>query len=136
MSNENKIPEIVRSSMENIRSMFDANKIVGDPINTPQGTTIIPISKITMGIAATGFDYNAKNPQGRQNFGGGSGTGISVHPVGFLVVNSRGDVDFISTSDKVKPDPVDQLADFIDRTPDILARFKELLDSEKLPKGK
>ena len=64
MANENKIPEIIRSSMENIRSMFDANKIIGDPITTPQGTTIIPISKISVGIAASGFDYNqGKDPK-------------------------------------------------------------------------
>ncbi len=133
MANENKIPEIIRSSMENIRSMFDANKIVGDPITTPQGTTIIPISKISMGIAATGFDYNSKNDHPRQNFGGGGGTGITVNPVGFLIVDSRGDVDFLNVVNKGKPDPVDQIADLIDRTPDIIARIKEIFDSEKLP---
>ena len=93
MANENRIPEIIRSSMENIRSMFDANKVVGDPISTPQGTTIIPISKISMGIAASGFDYNPKKEaQPRpQNFGGGGGTGITVNPIGFLIVDKDGD---------------------------------------------
>ncbi len=128
MANDNRIPEIIRSSMENIRSMFDANKIVGDPINTPQGTTIIPISKISMGVAASGFDYNSKNDTHPrpQNFGGGGGTGITVHPVGFLVVDSNGRVDFISTSDKVKPDPIDQIADLVERTPDVIAKIKDI----------
>ena len=127
MANENRIPEIIRSSMENIRSMFDANKIVGDPITTPQGTTIIPISKISMGIAASGFDYNPKKEaQPRpQNFGGGGGTGISVNPIGFLIVDADGDVEFINVSQKGKPDPVDQIADLVERTPDIIAKIKD-----------
>ncbi|MBE6706199.1 MAG: sporulation protein YtfJ [Ruminococcaceae bacterium] len=133
-ANDNRIPEIIRSSMENIRSMFDANKIVGDPITTPQGTTIIPISKISMGIAATGFDYNPKkDAQPRpQNFGGGGGTGITVNPVGFLVVDSRGDVEFLSVANKGKPDPIDQVADLVERAPDIIARIKEIFDKDKI----
>jgi sporulation protein YtfJ len=133
MANENRIPEIIRSSMENIRSMFDANKIVGDPINTPQGTTIIPISKISMGVAASGFDYNPKkDAQPRpQNFGGGGGTGITVNPVGFLVIDSYGAVDFINVSQKGKPDPVDQIADLVERTPEIIAKVKDIFAKEK-----
>ena len=132
MANENRIPEIIRSSMENIRSMFDANKIVGDPINTPQGTTIIPISKISMGVAASGFDYNPKkDAQPRpQNFGGGGGTGITVNPVGFLVIDSYGAVDFINVSQKGKPDPVDQIADLVERTPDIIEKIKNIFSKE------
>ena len=128
MANENRIPEIIRSSMENIRSMFDANKIVGDPINTPQGTTIIPISKISMGVAASGFDFNPKKEaQPRpQNFGGGGGTGLTVNPVGFLIVDADGDVEFMPVSQKGKPDPVDQIADLVERTPDIIAKIKDL----------
>jgi sporulation protein YtfJ len=134
MANDNKIPEIIRSSMENIRSMFDANKIIGDPINTPQGTTIIPISKISMGVAASGFDYNPKkDAQPRpQNFGGGSGTGLSVTPVGFLIIDKDGDVEFLTVSDKVKPDPVDQIADLVERTPDIIAKIKDLFTKDDL----
>ncbi len=132
MATENRIPEIIRSSMENIRSMFDANKIIGDPINTPQGTTIIPISKISMGVAASGFDYNPKKEaQPRpQNFGGGGGTGITVNPVGFLVVDSHGDVEFLPVSQKGKPDPVDQIADLVERAPDIIAKVKDIFSKE------
>ena len=136
MANENRIPEIIRSSMENIRSMFDANKIVGDPITTPQGTTIIPISKISMGIAASGFDYNPKKEaQPRpQNFGGGGGTGISVNPIGFLIVDADGDVEFINVSQKGKPDPVDQIADLVERTPDIISKIKDIFTKDSADK--
>ena len=133
MANENRIPEIIRSSMENIRSMFDANKIVGDPISTPQGTTIIPISKVSVGIASGGVDYNDKSDrpvQRAQNFGGGGGTGLLVSPVGFLVIDKNGEVEFLNVGMKGSPDPVDQIADFIERTPDIIAKIKDIFKKE------
>ena len=131
MANENKIPEIIKSSLENIRSMVDANTIVGEPINTPQGTTIIPISKISVGIASGGVDYNSKKEARPQNFGGGGGTGLMVSPVGFLVVDGKGSVEFINVGMEGTPDPVDQIADFIERTPDIIARIKDIFSKEK-----
>jgi sporulation protein YtfJ len=132
MASEHKIPEIIRSSMENIRSMVDANTIIGDPINVTGGTVIIPISKISVGIATGGVDYNPKkDAQPRpQNFGGGGGTGLSVTPVGFLVIDKNGEVDFLNVSNKGKPDPVDQIADFVERTPDIIAKIKEIFSKD------
>ncbi len=133
MANEHKIPEIIKSSMENIRSMVDANTIVGEPVSVPGGTVIIPISKVSVGIASGGVDYNPKKEsQPRpQNFGGGGGTGVSVAPVGFLVCDKDGDVEFISVNQKGKPDPVDQIADFVERTPDIIAKIKDLFAKNK-----
>ncbi len=132
MATENKIPEIIKSSLENIRSMVDANTIVGEAINTPAGTTIIPISKISVGIASGGVDYNSKKESPRpQNFGGGGGTGLMVSPVGFLVVDTKGSVEFINVGMEGTPDPVDQIADFIERTPDIIAKIKDLFTKEK-----
>ncbi len=133
MANEQKIPEIIRSSMENIRSMVDANTIVGDPIAAAVGTVIIPISKIMVGIASGGVDYNPKrDAQPRpQNFGGGGGTGVTVSPVGFLVCDKDGMVEFIPVNQKGAPDPVDQIADFIERTPDIIARLKDVFSKDK-----
>ena len=61
MAEENKMQEMIRTSMESIRAMVDANTVVGTPINTPSGTTIIPISKISVGYAAGGADFNTKN---------------------------------------------------------------------------
>lgn len=132
MANENKIPEIIRSSMESIRSMVDANTVIGDPIATEGGTTIIPISKISIGIASGGVDYNPKkDAQPRpQNFGGGGGTGLTVSPAGFLVIDRYGDVEYINVNQKGKPDPVDQIADLVERTPDIIAKIKDLFVKE------
>lgn len=132
MATENKIPEIIRSSMENIRSMVDANTIIGDPVPATGGTVIIPISKVSVGIATGGVDYNAKKDvQIRpQNFGGGGGTGLTVSPVGFLICDKDGGVEFINVSTKGKPDPVDQIADLVERTPDIIAKIKALFKKD------
>ncbi len=132
MANENKIPEIIRSSMESIRSMVDANTVIGDPIRVEGGTTIIPISKVSVGIASGGVDYNPKkDAQPRpQNFGGGGGTGLTVAPAGFLVIDRYGDVEYINVNQKGKPDPVDQIADLVERTPDIIAKIKDLFSKE------
>ena len=133
MANEHKIPEIIRSSMENIRSMVDANTIIGDPIEVKGGTVIIPISKVSVGIASGGVDYNPKkDAQPRpQNFGGGGGTGVSVTPVGFLVCGNDGDVEFLNVSNKGKPDPVDQIFDFVEKAPEIIAKVKDIFAKEK-----
>ena len=134
MASENKIPEIIRSSLENIRSMVDANTVVGDPINTATGTVIIPISKISIGIASGGVDYNGKKEFSSpkpQNFGGGGGTGLTVTPAGFLVIEKDGDVEYIEVGKKGKPDPVDQIADLVERTPDIIGKIKDLFKKDK-----
>ena len=133
MANENKIPEIIRSSLDSIRSMVDANTIIGDPVPATNGTVIIPVSKISVGIASGGIDYNGKDqaPTLRQNFGGGGGTGLSVVPMGFLVCNKDGDVDFINANAKFSPDPIDQITDFVEKTPDIIAKLKDIFKEEE-----
>ena len=131
MSNENKLQDIIKTSLESIRSMVDANTVIGNPINTDCGTTIIPISKISMGFASGGLDYNGKDLKATttgtaklQNFGGGGGTGLSVVPVGLLVVSKNGDVSMINVGDKIPSDPVEQIIDVIQRSPEILDKIK------------
>lgn len=129
----NKLSDIIQTSLENIRSMVDANTIIGNPINTESGTTIIPISKISVGFASGGLDYNNKNANTDgaansrplpQNFGGGGGTGLSIQPVGFLVINREGAVDLLSVGTPVPNDPVEQVSNLIERSPDIFAKLK------------
>ena len=70
-------------TMEKIKSMVDANTIVGNPINLADGTLVLPISKVTFGFASGGSDFPSKTT--KELFGGGSGAGVSIQPVGFLV---------------------------------------------------
>ena len=133
MANENKIQDIIKTSLEGIRSVVDTNTVIGDPIDTNNGTTIIPISQVAVGFASGGVDYNGKDlkkvansPSKLQNFGGGGGTGISVTPVGFLVISKNGSVNMVNVGEHIPSDPVDNVIDFINRSPDIIDNLKEL----------
>lgn len=89
---KNTIVDLMGTTMTKIHEMVDVNTIVGQPVSTPDGTTIIPVSKVSFGFAAGGSDHGGKNqpPQTDKNFGGGSGAGVSINPVAFLVVTPQG----------------------------------------------
>ena len=138
MASENKLQEVVQSTLAQIRNMIDANTVIGTPVETSSGTTIIPISKVAIGYATGGVDFNDKNgnTQGRpQNFGAGGGTGISVQPVGMLCVSKDGDVELINIGIKNPSDPMEQLSDIIDRSPEIIAKIKAVFAKEKEEKS-
>ena len=106
---EHPINNLMSTVMENIKGMIDVNTIIGDPVETSNGTMIIPISQVGFGFAAGGSDIPTKNP-GDKPFGGGSGAGVSISPIGFLVV----------TADQIKMvpvssgnTPIDKLVDYI-----------------------
>ena len=130
---ETKISDVIATSLENLRSMVDANTVIGNPINTESGTTIIPISKISMGFASGGLDYNGKDhaPGKQQNFGGGGGTGLSITPVGFLTVDKNGDVDMINVGQTISGGAIDQISDLLDRSPEIIEKLKSVFKKKE-----
>ena len=132
MANENKLQDIIQTSLESLRTLVDSNTVIGNPINTESGTTIIPISKISMGFASGGLDYNGKTANTKQNFGGGGGTGLSISPVGFLTVKADGSVEIVNINAPVGT--VEQVADVIERAPEIVAKFKALFTKNKKDK--
>ena len=81
---EHALNDVMKTTMEKLRSMIDVNTIIGDSITTSDGTTIIPISKVSFGFASGGSDFDSKKES--VNFGGGSGAGVTIHPEAFLVV--------------------------------------------------
>ena len=86
------IESLMGTSMESIRDMVDVNTVVGDPVQTQDGSTIIPISKVSFGFVAGGGEYAGgyAQPQQEMPFAGGAGAGVSVHPMGFLVCSQNG----------------------------------------------
>ena len=128
MASENKLQEVVQATLAQIRNMIDADTVMGSPVETSSGTTLIPISKVAVGYATGGMDFNDKNAsQGKpQNFGAGGGTGISVQPIGILCVSKDGSVELINVGVKAPSDPIEQLSDLIDRSPEIIAKIKAL----------
>ena len=91
---EHPINGLMDTTMENIKQMVDVNTIIGDPITSPDGTIIIPVSKVSYGFASGGSDFGK---QQKDLFGGGSGAGISVIPQAFLVINGQ-DVKLLQLS--------------------------------------
>ncbi|KUG04111.1 sporulation protein ytfj [hydrocarbon metagenome] len=95
------IEGLMNTAMQSIKEMVDVNTVVGDAVETNDGTVIIPVSQVACGFAAGGGEYDASGSTGGKSqalpFAGGSGAGVSVKPVGFLVVRMN-DVRLISTS--------------------------------------
>lgn len=84
------IESLMGTSMESIREMVDVNTVVGDPVATQDGSTIIPISKVSFGFVAGGGEYGGSQAGAEMPFAGGAGAGVSVHPMGFLVCSQNG----------------------------------------------
>ena len=114
------LPNMLENTIAKIREMVDVNSVIGDPITTPDGVTIIPVSKVSVGFGGGGSDY-AKST--KDAFGGGAGGGVKVTPICFLIVQN-GAVRMMpvaapasTTADRIVemvPDTLDKLANFID----------------------
>lgn len=117
---EHPINSLMDTSMKKIKELIDVNSIIGDPITTPDGTTIIPVSKVAYGFASGGSDLPTKK-ENRDCFGGGSGAGVSIQPIGFLSI-AKGNVRFIpiekydGAADRIVgmiPEAFDKISSFI-----------------------
>jgi sporulation protein YtfJ len=91
---EHPIQGLMKTAMENLKEMIDVNTIIGDPVETPDGTVILPVSKVGFGFVAGGAEYDMQDEYEKQGqdhlpFGGGSGGGVSITPIAFLVVGNN-----------------------------------------------
>ena len=118
------LPNMLENTIAKIREMVDVNSVIGTPITTPDGVTIIPVSKVSVGFGGAGSDYVSKNMNKHENpFGGGAGGGMKIVPIGFLIVK-EGSVRMLpvaapantSTDRLVEqiPDTLDKIVSFID----------------------
>lgn len=119
---EQRISEIMETTMEKIKAMVDANTIIGDKI-VVDDITIIPVSKLSFGFVSGATDFNGKAPGGSKVFAGGGGAGASVNPIGFLVVKD-GDVRMISVNyiETAASKAIDMIPSTIERIKAIFAK--------------
>ncbi len=131
---KNKISELIESALDSIRGIADAGTVIGTPVTTEQGTTIIPVSKVSIGFAGGGNDYTGRNGgDGKNNFSGGGGTGISVTPTAFLVISGDGKVELLNLAapggmSGTVGASIDTL---IDKAPEIIEKIKAAIGNKK-----
>jgi sporulation protein YtfJ len=119
-----QIGGLLRDAMESIKTMVDVNTVIGDPFETGNGTVIVPLSRVCVGLAAGGGEYQISSAGEKERdypFGGGSGAGISVTPVGFLVTTPDGAVRMLNVRHQVQP-----LERLIELTPTVLEKLSQM----------
>jgi len=108
---------LMNTSMEKIRDLVDVNTIIGEPIQSPDGTTIIPISKVSFGFVSGGSDIPAN--VSKDVFAGGAGAGITIKPQAFIVINKDGDSKILELGGKSSP-----IEGIIDSAPELINKLK------------
>ena len=122
---EHPIEGMLGTTLDKIRQMVDVNTVMGDPVTTPDGTVIIPISKISYGFASGGSDLPSKTHAEKNYFGGGAGAGVTVTPLAFLTI-SGGNVRLLQI------DPYNSSADrVIGMIPEVADKINEFMNSRK-----
>ena len=121
---EKSANSILKTTIEKVRDLVDVSTIIGDPINLPDGLTIIPVSKVTYGFASGGSDFPSKNNV--ELFGGAGGSGITINPVAFLVVKD-GDVTIkhITANDNAVERAVTMVPEMFDKVTSFVSKNKE-----------
>ena len=131
MEHNHPINDLLSTTMEKIRTMVDANTIIGQPIQA-EGVTLIPVSKLSFGFASGGSDFTTKNqkPATPNTFGGGTGAGAKLEPLAFLVV--KGDsVRLLS----VAPPPATTVDRVIDMVPEVVDKVTGFIEKQQEKKA-
>ena len=123
MDKKRPLSDLMRSTMDKIREMADTNTIVGQPITTPDGVTLIPISRVSMGFGCGGADYGKTQPK---DFGGGSGAGMNLSPVAFLIV--KGDSVRLMP---VAPPPGTAVDRVVEMVPDVIDKVTGFIEKQQ-----
>ena len=128
MEKNHPISELMSTTMQKIREMVDVNTIVGTPIHTDDGVTLIPVSRLSFGFASGGSDFTTKNqkPDADNSFGGGSGAGVNIAPVAFLII--KGDSVKLLPVAPPAGNAVDRVVELV---PDLVDKVSALLKEKK-----
>lgn len=125
------LPNMLENTIAKIREMVDVNSVIGNPITTPDGVTIIPVSKVSVGFGGGGSDFSHKNPTSAElPFGGGVGGGVKVSPIAFLIVKD-GNVRMLPVASA----PNTTSERIVEMMPDLLDKVSALLDKKNAEKG-
>ena len=123
-ANNTPVSDLLGISIEKIKEMADVNAIIGEPIKLPDGTTIIPVSKVSYGFASGGSDLPSKYD--KDLFGGGAGAGVSIKPEGFLVISPDGSAQMVSMEGSNDP-----ISNAIEKAPAIIEKISGFISKKK-----
>lgn len=134
MSQQNTISEFTQSALSSLRSLVDVNTIIGDPISTPEGIVIIPVSKVSFGYASGGSDLPTQRPD---MFGGATGGGVTIQPLAFLVIDgTRVELLQMQTADNTNDRIVNTIPVVMDKLLDLIPKKDKKGDKETPPETK
>ena len=119
MDKKNPLSDLMSATMEKVHEMVDTNTIVGQPITTADGVTLIPISKVSFGIGGGGGDYGKNTKDG---FGGGAGAGVKIDPVAFLIIK-----DGVTRMMPVAMSPKTTMDRIVDMAPEMLDKVEKII---------
>ena len=128
---KNPISELMRTTLESVQAMADANTIIGAPIQA-EGITLIPVSRLSFGVAGGGAEFSTKKQTGPDsNFGGGSGASAKLEPVAFLVIRENG-VKLLP----VAPPPATTVDRVIETVPEVVDKVTGFIEKQQEKKAK
>lgn len=119
----NPIGELMQNTMENVKNILKVDTVVGDPIYTPDGITLVPVSKISVGFGGGGVEFGAKKAGDARPYGGGNATGVKIDPIGFLVIKD-GSVRMVNVTPPANT-TVDRIIDLVPNVMDRVDAFIE-----------
>lgn len=122
----NPISQLMQTTMDNVKNVLKVDTVVGDPIITPDGITLVPISKISLGFGGGGVEFGTKKAGDDRPYGGGNATGVKIEPIGFLVIK-EGTVRMIN----VTPPASNTVDRIIDMVPQVMDRVDNFIDKQK-----
>ena len=122
---QDEIKDLINASIGGIKSITDADTVIGQPIHTPSGMTVIPVSKVAFGFAGGGFNSKDKRGEYSSPIGSGSGSGVAITPLAFLTVTSNQDVNLVYITDK-SDKSVEKITSIIEKSPEIISKIKDV----------
>jgi len=135
---DSNLSKMIETALENIKKMTDVNTVVGEPIKVSGGSTVIPVSKVSVGFASGGMDYVSKKaPEKDPNFGGGTGSGFTISPIAFLVVDENGSVTLLTMMNDSAgaaaggKDLVGTISGLVDKAPSMIEKISKIFKKDK-----
>ena len=122
----NPIGALMQNTMDSVKNILKVDTVVGDPIYTSDGITLVPISKVSVGFGGGGLELTPKKQGDTRPYGGGNATGVKIDPIGFLVIKD-GTVRMIN----VTPPAINSVDRIIDLVPQVMDRVDAFIDKQK-----